>query len=60
MLGNPNTTVDEVMDAGYECGAVGVPVVVGLGNVRGSHFACCSARGCGGITNGEDRIRGVP
>ncbi len=24
MLGNPDTTVDEVMDAGYECGAEGV------------------------------------
>jgi hypothetical protein len=24
MLDNPDTTVDEVMDAGYECGAAGV------------------------------------
>jgi hypothetical protein len=24
MLDNPDTTVDEVMDAGYECGAEGV------------------------------------
>ncbi len=61
MLDNPDTTVDEVMDANYEGGAEArCAVMVGLGTAGASHFASCSARFCGGITNREDRIRGVP
>lgn len=63
MLDNPATTVDDVMDANYqgdgESGAEMVRSWWGWG-VPSSHFACCSARLCCGITNGEDRIRGVP
>ena len=62
-MDNPDTTVDEVMDANYAGdGESGAEMVRSswAWDVPSSHFASFSARFCGGITNGEDRIRGVP